>query len=219
MRTDGLCLSVLIAGVGKNPPRVLSKNQQEGPFRPKPSRRTIKTASETRGDRDQTVTVTLPVHPLAGHALAVVRSVRCRDGRRYVDLRHPDGHVFRLPEGYTDRAAPTLAAGLAARGLRAWVQDLLRLAAAVDAAEVNEGTLKLDKSEGQERTWSHPEQTTRCRAGPDNDSQSDRSPAGHAPIDGAAGVEEPSDGRRIGGAGEPGFQALVPGGTEQGGRR
>jgi hypothetical protein len=36
-----------------------------------------RTASTTRVDPAETLTVTLPVHPLAGHVLPVVRSVRC----------------------------------------------------------------------------------------------------------------------------------------------
>jgi hypothetical protein len=162
--------------------------------------------------------VTLPVHPLAGHVLAVVRSVRCSDGRRYVDLQHPDGHVFRLPEGYTDRGAPTVATGVAGHGLRAMVQDLLRVAAAVGAAKANEG-VKLDKSDGRERTWREPEGGTGNSAGPNNEGGWDRSPAGLAAVDGAAGVEVRPERRCAGRAGEPGSQALVPGGTEQGGRR
>jgi hypothetical protein len=164
------------------------------------------------------VIVTLPVHPLAGHVVAVVRSVRCGNGRRYVDLQHPDGHVFRLPEGYTDRAAPAIAAGVAGRGLRATVQDLLRVAAAVGAAKVNEG-VKLDKSNGRERTWGEPEGGIGKNAGPNNDGGRDRSPAGLAAVDRAAGVEVRRERRSAGRAGEHGSQALVPGGAEQGGRR
>jgi Family of unknown function (DUF5372) len=182
-------------------------------------RRPSRTASTTRVDPAETVTVTLPVHPLAGHALPVVRSVRCSDGRRYVDLEHPDGHVFRLPEGYTDRAAPTVATGVAERGLRAAVEDLLRVAAAVGAAKVNEGTVKLDKSGGRERTWCEPEGGIGNNTGPNNDGGWDRSPAGSAAVDRAAGVEVRLERQCAGRAGEHGSQALVPGGAEQGGRR
>lgn len=164
------------------------------------------------------MTVTLPVHPLAGHVLAVVRSVRSSDGRRYVDLQHPDGHVFRLPEGYTDRVGPAVAAGVAGRGLRATVQDLLRVAAAVGAAEVDE-SVKLDKSAGRERTWREPEGGIGKNAGRNSDGGWDRSPAGLAAVDRAASVEVRPERRCVGGAGEHGSQALVPGGAGQGGHR
>ena len=164
------------------------------------------------------MTVTLPVHPLAGHALAVVRSVRTSDGRRYVDLQHRDGHVFRLPEDYTDRAAPAVVAGLARRGLRATVQDLLRVAAAVDAAKVNE-SVKLDKWSGRARTFREPEGGIGKDAGSNNDGGWDRSPAGLAAVDRAAGVEVRPERRSAGRAGERGSQAVVPRGPEQGGCR
>lgn len=165
------------------------------------------------------MTVALPVHPLVGHVLAVVRSFRSRDGRRYVDLQHPDGHVFRLPETYTDRAAPTVTAGMAERGLRAAVQDLLRLAAAVEAAKVNDGTAKLDRSGSRGRTGSQPEQRTGDDPGSNNDGGWDGSPAGLAAVDRAAGVEDRPERQCAGRAGEHGSQALAPRGPEQGGRR
>ena len=164
------------------------------------------------------MTVTLPVHPLAGHALAVVRFVRTSDGRRYVDLQHPDGHVFRLPEDYTDRAAPAVAASLAGRGLRATVQNLLRVAAAVGVAKMSE-SVKLDKSAGRERTWREPGGGIGKHAGPNNDGGWDRSPAVLAAVDRAAGAEVRPERRSAGRAGEHGSQALVPGGPEQGGDR
>lgn len=162
--------------------------------------------------------MTLPVHPLVGRALAVVRSVRSSDGRRYIDLQHPDGHVFRLPEGYTDRAAPAVAAGAVGRELRATVQDLLRVAAAVGAAKVDE-SVKLDKSAGREGTWREPEGGIGKNAGPNRDGGWDRSPAGLAAVDRAATVEVHPERRCVGGAGEHGSQALVPGGPGEGGRR
>ena len=196
-----------------------SRSARAGRTRRAWCRRPSRTASATRVDSAETVTVTLPVHPLVGHALAVVRFVRHGDGRRYVDLQHPHGHVFRLPESYTDRAAPTVAAEVAGRGLRATVQDLLRVAAVVGAAEVNENMVKLDRSSGRERTWPEPEQRTGYNAGPNNVGGWERSPGGLAAVDRAAGVEVRSERRRAGRAGEHGSQALVPGGTEQGGRR
>ncbi|MFE8600322.1 hypothetical protein [Archangium violaceum] len=49
------------------------------------------------------VTVTLPVHPLKGVKLPVVRFIRSQDGRRYVDVEHPPGQYMRLPLEWTDR--------------------------------------------------------------------------------------------------------------------
>ena len=50
------------------------------------------------------MTVTLPVHPFHGMALAVMRLKRDHQGHRYVIVEHPHGGQLRLPLDWTDRA-------------------------------------------------------------------------------------------------------------------
>jgi hypothetical protein len=76
------------------------------------------------------VTVTLPVHPLAGQPLAVVRWVN-RRGTRYVELEHPQGWSIRVPVSWTDRGAPAVVSGLPGRPAALDVAGLRNLAAYV----------------------------------------------------------------------------------------
>jgi hypothetical protein len=81
------------------------------------------------------VTITLPVHPLAGQQLAVVRHVRSVDGqRRYVDAEHPRGWTIRLPVEWTDRGSPQAPPRIGKREIRIGASGLLKLAAAVEVA-------------------------------------------------------------------------------------
>ena len=54
----------------------------------------------------QRVTVTLPIHPLYGRALPLIRTSRHRDGRQFVIAEHPAGWSIRLPLEWTDRGEP-----------------------------------------------------------------------------------------------------------------
>ena len=74
-------------------------------------------------------------------ALPVVRSVRGRDGQRYVDAEHPRGGTIRLPIEWTDRAPPVVPARLRGREVKVRAEDLLRLAKAVEAQRVDGGTV------------------------------------------------------------------------------
>ena len=53
------------------------------------------------------VTITLPIHPLVGHALPLVREVRDRHRRLFLDVEHPRGWTLRVPADWTDRGPPT----------------------------------------------------------------------------------------------------------------
>jgi len=73
------------------------------------------------------VTVTLPIHPLRGESLPVLRAVRDRKGRSFVEAQHPDGWTLRLPVEWTDRAHPSQVVTVAGRAARATADDLLQL--------------------------------------------------------------------------------------------
>jgi hypothetical protein len=94
------------------------------------------------------VTITLPIHPLVGVRLALLRQVRSIDGkRRYVDAEHPCGWTIRLPMEWTDRAPSLLAPRIGDREVRLAAAGLLKLAAAV---EVSLGQ-KLDRASASEQ--------------------------------------------------------------------
>jgi hypothetical protein len=80
------------------------------------------------------VTIVLPAHPLRGKPLPLVRLVRVREGEGYVDVEHPDGAPFRVPLGWTDRAAPWVVSQIDGRDVRLSVTGLQLLAMAVEAA-------------------------------------------------------------------------------------
>jgi hypothetical protein len=166
------------------------------------SRQRRYTAPGDQRESAETVTVTLPVHPLAGNVLPVIRWFRSGDDQRYVDVRHPDGHVFRLPLDHTDRGAPVPAV-TALRSAHASVAGLLKLAAAVAAAQAAER--KLDGDAGRSGTGSRPEQTLRYRlaCAPAQCSAEDTASGGTA--------EQRVPGRR----GDADPQALVPGSQER----
>lgn len=48
----------------------------------------------------------MPVHPLLGQSLRLVRDYRDRSGRSFVLVEHPEGCVVRLPVEWTDRVGP-----------------------------------------------------------------------------------------------------------------
>lgn len=79
--------------------------------------------------------MTLPIHPLLGQSLQVVRAVRRPDGQGFVDVEHPAGGTLRLPDGWTDRGRPSPAAvTVAGRAPRATAEGLLKVARVVAAA-------------------------------------------------------------------------------------
>lgn len=80
------------------------------------------------------VTVCMPIHPLHGRRLRVVRIERDRHGRQFVTVEHPTAFWLRLPAHWTDRAAPPPPPRVDGRELRLSVAALVRLAAAVDVA-------------------------------------------------------------------------------------
>ncbi len=78
------------------------------------------------------VEVTLPIHPLRGQRLAVLRQSQDRDGQRRFDVAHPLGGTIRMPQDWTDRALRP--ATPPQPPLLAQAPALLRLAQAVAAA-------------------------------------------------------------------------------------
>jgi hypothetical protein len=81
------------------------------------------------------VIVTMPIHPLYGVDLPVVRIKRdYQHGGRYVLVACPRGGVLRLPLEWTDHAAPWVPLHMAGRPVRLAASGLLQLAAVVHAA-------------------------------------------------------------------------------------
>ena len=76
----------------------------------------------------------MPVHPLLGQRLPAIRSVRGRDGRRYIEAEHPRGWHIRLPIEWTDRAASPGPTSCQGEEVRLSFRGLLALAGAVDVA-------------------------------------------------------------------------------------
>jgi hypothetical protein len=140
------------------------------------------------------VTVTSPVHALAGRVLAVVRWVRLGDGRRYVDVLDPKGRALRLPVDFTDRGCPSGAVAAA----RVSAVGLLQLVSAIEASQAV--GQKVDESASVELTDAKPEQMLSFHAR----SPGEISPEGSA--DGSAAEGKPRSDR---GAGDTGSQALV----------
>ena len=91
------------------------------------------------------VTVTMPIHPLNGVDLAVVRFERdYQHGGRYVVVERPQGGpVLRLPIEWTDRGPPWVPAQVDGRPVRLAASGLLRLARAVQ--DVQARTLAISR--------------------------------------------------------------------------
>ena len=139
--------------------------------------------------------------------LPVVRAVRCSNGRRYLDLQHPAGHVFRLPIEYTDQATPSVRAFAE---VRVSVAGLLKLVSAVAAARSTKQKLDEDGERGGTGNCSA-EQTLRSGAAV---SGGEHSP-GHPYAGDVAGCEQRDPGR----GGDVGPQVVVPTSSEKGGSR
>lgn len=92
------------------------------------------------------VTVTLPIHPLHGLALPFVREIRDRDGRRHLELEHPRGWVIRLPADWTDRGVSQTGLVVDGRIVYASATAMRRLSIEVaqlmDALDVTRGVLR-----------------------------------------------------------------------------
>ena len=133
------------------------------------------------------MTITLPVHPLKGILLPMIRAVRGQDGRRYVDAEHPQGGFFRLPVEWTDRAAPWIAPRLHGREVLLDVRSLLELACAVRTA--------LDSSRGRPKKGPVvPEQANP----PIHASDPEERPTGERSMAGTAGDHAAGSARRVG---------------------
>ncbi len=80
------------------------------------------------------MTVTLPVHPLKGMRLPVLRWVRSQDGQRFVIIEHPRGWSIQLPVEWTDQASCWTPARIGDKEVKFTVRSLLALAEAVETA-------------------------------------------------------------------------------------
>lgn len=119
------------------------------------SRHPHQTAPREKPPRER-VTVTMPVHPLSGIPLAIVRMERDQHGRRYVTVEDPRGGNLRLPVEWTDRSAPTLPPKVEGQEVRVSIGGLRALASAVAVALAR----KLDPTAPVPAPWSQAEQTT-----------------------------------------------------------
>lgn len=81
---------------------------------------------------DDSVTVTLPVHPFKGMRLRVVRAVYSRGSQRYIDAEHPRGWTIRLPVEWTDRSKSWILPLLDGHSVKLHAGGLLNLAKAVE---------------------------------------------------------------------------------------
>jgi len=141
------------------------------------------------------VTVTMPVHPLVGRKLRVVRWMR-RDGGRYVEVEFPPGRGLRLPghwvdgscEGECESGRPRLSA-----------VALLRLASLIDGKidERDEGAIvRCDGGRGGRKRRQREGRTDR------HDSRS--------------GLVAADPGTEVDGAGAPGLDAAADNARERG---
>jgi hypothetical protein len=79
----------------------------------------------------ETVTVTMPIHPLFGRRLRVFRHSGSRSGRKYLIVEYPLGRRLRLPEAWTDRVLSCPVPTVSGRTVRLAAKALLRLSQAV----------------------------------------------------------------------------------------
>jgi hypothetical protein len=75
----------------------------------------------------------MPIHPLNGRRLRVLRTERDRHGGQYLTVEHPTGFWLRLPATWTDRGAPPAPPQLGGREVRLSITGLIRLGRAVHA--------------------------------------------------------------------------------------
>jgi hypothetical protein len=104
------------------------------PPRRAPSGRHQQNAPRAPLVRPPGVTVTLPIHPLRGRRLILVRTLRAQDGQQYVDVEHPEGWHLRLPVEWTDRAPPLVPPRVGGKQVHLTLAGLLKAAAAVEEA-------------------------------------------------------------------------------------
>jgi hypothetical protein len=91
------------------------------------------------------VTVTLPIHPLRGASLRVLRSWGRPEREQFIEVEHPSGGSLRLPLRWTDRGQPVPVSESA----RSTARELLRLTRAVRLLlDVGELVGPADQGEG-----------------------------------------------------------------------
>lgn len=93
-----------------------------------------KQTTPSQGSLTESVLITLPVHPLHGESLLLVREVQ-RTGGRYYEVEHPGGWRTLVPRSWTDRTVsaspPSSPIG---RPSRVSVEGLGVLALAIETA-------------------------------------------------------------------------------------
>ena len=104
----------------------------------RPSRRSSPQTTPLQSEVAESVTITLPVHPLVGQSLPLVREVYDRDRRRFLDVEHPRGWILRVPAEWTDRGPPSVGPSApirgSVRGLRCLADQVAAATRSLDAA-------------------------------------------------------------------------------------
>jgi hypothetical protein len=147
----------------------------------------------------ETITVTLPIHPLRGKQLAVFRWEN-GPGGRYALVEYPPGRRTRLPEAWTDRGAGWCAPQVRGREVLLSSQGLLEMSRAIlialQAEGLERGVGKLDSAAVEstlgtvtEHTVSHVQTSTA---------------ASSATLDGPDPQRTEQSAGSVGGAGSPG---------------
>jgi hypothetical protein len=98
--------------------------------------------------RPDRIIITLPIHPLVGAELVLVRVERwIGAGRRFALVEHPEGGTLRLPLEWTDRGPRWVSPCVNGRPVRLAIGGLLKLAGALDVALGRTLAGKADRAE------------------------------------------------------------------------
>jgi hypothetical protein len=130
----------------------------------------------------------MPIHPLSGIELAVVRFERdYQHGARYVVVERPHGGPhLRLPLEWTDRGPPWVPPQVSGRPVRLAASGLLRLAKAVQAVQARTLAISVPRS---------PDSSS----GPDG-GKGDATPSSSDRAQESGGCRPPRSARRVGDA-------------------
>jgi hypothetical protein len=113
------------------------------------SRQHIQTTPKVGRNIGERIIVTMPIHPLCGERLEVIRWVRLPDGRRYVDVQQPHSErAMRLPLSFTDRVPSPIPPSNGKKTSLFTSFGLERLASAIEATRNdNQNGKKFDMEE------------------------------------------------------------------------
>jgi hypothetical protein len=103
----------------------------------------------------------MPIHPLCGETLEVIRWVRLKDGRRYVDVQPPHSErVIRLPLSFTDRVPSPVPPSDGEKTSLFTGFGLQRLASAIEATRCDQQKGKKLDMEERRTSCENTEQVT-----------------------------------------------------------